>query len=203
LAARRWVIDNTGITNIGGYANRNIAGTNTLSKHALGKAIDVMTYNKAIHQKIANEFVSNAGRWGTDNVITGTRIWNRRGWHGYNGIPHNNHIHVDFFKQGGLVGKMLGGLGAAGLADGGVVKGGRGGLLAHIGEGRRDELVTPLRRGWQRGGGDDKIDRLIAAIEQHGLTGHTFNFDIDNPVAEKPSQTTNRVLQRVAALPLV
>lgn len=157
-AARRYVIDRWGITNIGGYANRNIAGTSTLSKHALGKAIDVMTYDKTLHSQIANEFIANSGKWGTDNVITGRRIWNQRGWHGYNGIPHDNHIHIDFFKQGGAVRKMLsdqkmlGGLGAAGLATGGIVQGGRGGLLTHIGEGRRDELVTPLPRNWRRDG---------------------------------------------------
>ena len=35
--------------------------------------------------------------------------------------------------------------------NGGLIKGGRGGVLAHIGEGKRDELVTPLPRNWQRG----------------------------------------------------
>jgi hypothetical protein len=34
------------------------------------------------------------------------------------------------------------------LANGGIVKGGSGGVLARIGEGSHDELVTPLPSGW-------------------------------------------------------
>jgi murein DD-endopeptidase MepM/ murein hydrolase activator NlpD len=104
-AFRQWVLDNVGNFTIYGYANRNIAGTNKLSKHALGKAIDVMTFNAATHRRIANEAVSNARRWGTDNVITRGRIWNRRGWHAGRGSAagHFDHIHVDFHKDGGRV----------------------------------------------------------------------------------------------------
>lgn len=39
-----------------------------------------------------------------------------------------------------------------GLAAGGIVKGGRGGVFAQIGEGRRDELVQPLPRNGRLGG---------------------------------------------------
>lgn len=45
------------------------------------------------------------------------------------------------------------------LAAGGLVKGGRGGTLAMIGEGRSDELVVPLDR-----------------AARNGLGGHTFNI---------------------------
>lgn len=41
--------------------------------------------------------------------------------------------------------------GGNGLALGGIVKGGRGGITAQIGEGRRDELVAPLPRSWRSG----------------------------------------------------
>lgn len=92
---------------IGGYSNRNIAGTNTLSKHALGKAIDVMTYsNKALGQRIADFFVQNRSQYGVDNVIFNRRIANaRRGWNygAYSGQnPHTDHPHIDFFDKGGV-----------------------------------------------------------------------------------------------------
>jgi murein DD-endopeptidase MepM/ murein hydrolase activator NlpD len=198
-AARAYVVDRWGITNIGGYANRNIAGTNTLSKHALGKAIDIMNSNVSRGNEIANYFAGpGRGKFGVDNVIWNRRIHNQRGWHGYNGVsPHTDHVHVDFFKNGGEI---------PGLAAGGLVKGGRGGTLAHIGEGTRDELVTPLPRGWSmgRGGGaDDKLERLIALIESGAIGGNHVEITAYNPLPEKTSQSANKGLQRGAALGLV
>lgn len=178
-AARAYVVKRWGITNIGGYANRNIAGTNTKSKHASGKAIDIMTYNNDLHRQISSEFVGNAGKWGTDNVITKRRIWNRRGWHGYRGIPHDNHVHVDFYRNGGEVGRK-----PVKLGDGGIVQGGRGGVLAHIGERRQDELVTPLPRNWKQ---DNRTTRQGSVTHVHN------NFYITNPVAEPTSTTVSRV----------
>jgi hypothetical protein len=43
----------------------------------------------------------------------------------------------------------LGGI-VASLASGGVGRAQRGGLIARLGEGRRDEAVMPLPRGWER-----------------------------------------------------
>jgi tape measure domain-containing protein len=90
------------------------------------------------------------------------------------------------------------------LADGAVVRGGRGGVLATIGEGKRDELVTPLPRGWQqaRPATDPALTRLAAAMEA-GRTGPAFHFTTYNPISEPESVTTNKALQRVAALGLV
>lgn len=107
--ARQYVIDAFGVTNIGGYSNRNIAGTNKLSKHALGKAIDVMTgRNMALGQQVANAFYAQRGAFGVDNIIWNRRITNAgRGWQWgpYNGAnPHTDHPHIDFYAQGGRVG---------------------------------------------------------------------------------------------------
>jgi tape measure domain-containing protein len=90
------------------------------------------------------------------------------------------------------------------LADGAVVRGGRGGVLATIGEGKRDELVTPLPRGWQqaRPATDPALTRLAAALEA-GRTGPAFHFTTYNPISEPESVTTNKALQRIAALGLV
>lgn len=87
------------------------------------------------------------------------------------------------------------------LATGGIVKGGRGGVMARIGEGSQDELVAPLPRNW-RSGGDQKMDELIEAVRAASGEVH-LSFTTYNPVAEPQSQTTNKALQRVAALGLV
>jgi phage-related protein len=71
------------------------------------------------------------------------RVW--RPYYGSN--PHTDHVHVTLKP-----GVKSGFDDPTGLADGGIVTGGRGGVLAAIGEGRQDELVTPLPKGWQREG---------------------------------------------------
>lgn len=106
-AARAYTTDRWGITNIGGFSYRNIAGTRTLSKHAIGKAIDIMTSNVALGNEIAGYFAgSGRGKFGVDNVIWRRRIHNagRGGWGSYRGVnPHYDHVHVDFYKRGGAV----------------------------------------------------------------------------------------------------
>ncbi len=97
---------------VGGYANRNIGGTNTKSDHALGKALDFMTYNdKGKGQRIADYLVRNAGRLRSDNVIWNRQIWGNesRTWRRYYGqSPHTDHVHWDTFDRGGLaVGRGL------------------------------------------------------------------------------------------------
>ena len=91
---------------VGGFAARNIAGTNTVSDHALGKALDFMTYtDMAKGQQIANYLVANAGRLRSDNVIWNRRIWSGSGWGAYNGAsPHTDHVHWDTFWKGGQIG---------------------------------------------------------------------------------------------------
>lgn len=94
---------------IGGFADRNIAGTNTKSKHASGLAIDVMVPLGRLADRITNYF-AGAGYdlFKVDNVIHNRRIYNLgRGWHAYSGVsPHTDHVHVDFLS------------GAAGGGDG-------------------------------------------------------------------------------------
>ena len=92
------------------------------------------------------------------------------------------------------------------LANGAIVRGGRGGVLAHVGEGQHDELVMPLpkQRTARAGGGDmvEAVNRLIATIEARGLTGTQVSFG--DVVVEHGSeaQGVNRRLQR-AGLGLV
>jgi hypothetical protein len=99
---------------------------------------------------------------------------------------HNNHIHVARYALGGIVKSLLSkaGIGKAPvkLAEGGVVKGGRGGTIAHIGEGRHDELVTPLPKGWKAGAREDiivpeggsvaqKVNSELQMVANFGLVG--------------------------------
>ena len=113
-AARAFVMRTFGISNIGGYSYRNIAGTNTLSDHALGKAIDVMignwgsTAGTAKGNAVANWFVQNPSAFGTKYVIWNARYNGGRGWepYGHPGggrnptLQHLDHVHVSFYKNG-------------------------------------------------------------------------------------------------------
>jgi phage-related protein len=90
-----------------------------------------------------------------------------------------------------------------GLANGGIVRGDRGGVSARIGESTRSELITPLPRGFNLDArsGSEEIERLIRAIEEHGLGDTNINLGgIHNPLPEAPSVTVNKSLQRLSAL---
>ena len=116
-AARAFVQRTFGINNIGGYANRNIAGTGTKSDHALGKAIDVMIANYksaggiAQGNAVASYFVNNPGAFGTKYVIWRDQINSGRGWapYGHPGggrsdtLQHRDHVHVSLFDDGGVL----------------------------------------------------------------------------------------------------
>lgn len=107
-AARQYVMDTYGIRNIGGYANRNIAGTNVKSDHAMGKAIDIMTSNGPLGWAIANDFAFGAARkqFKAENVIWQQSISSNGGRFvgmADRGSPtqnHRDHVHVDTYKTG-------------------------------------------------------------------------------------------------------
>jgi hypothetical protein len=117
-AARQDVMRRFGLTNIGGYSYRTIAGTGQLSDHALGKAIDVMIPNYksaagiAKGNEVANYFTSPAvaKQYGVKYVIWNDRINSGSGWkpYGHPGggrsdtLQHRDHDHISFFDQGGL-----------------------------------------------------------------------------------------------------
>jgi phage-related protein len=187
-------------------------GTYPGHQPSMNKAWDFMATG-ATGNRIAGHLAANRKQYGISYLI-----WNRRMLRDYphgNIAPgswgpyfdgnssnpnraHTNHVHASFYRNGGIVPE-------GGLAGGGVVKGGRGGVTAQVGEGRFDELVAPLPRGWKMGGAgkDAAVDRLIAAIEAHGLGSTEFSFVTHNPIAEPQSVTTNKALQRVSNLGLV
>jgi hypothetical protein len=93
-------------SNIWGYSNRNIAGTDTKSEHASGNALDFVGAKgnlDPIMQTLADYLVANATELKVKNVIYNYKIWNSpEGWHTYDTSggksPHTDHVHVDFIK---------------------------------------------------------------------------------------------------------
>jgi TP901 family phage tail tape measure protein len=110
-AARQYVMDTYGVRNIGGFSRRNIAGTNTLSDHAMGKAIDIMTSNRTLGWQIANDFAFGEAhrRFKIENTIWQQSISSRGGPFkrmADRGSPtqnHMDHIHGDTYDQGGVL----------------------------------------------------------------------------------------------------
>lgn len=108
-AARAYTMREYGVRNIGGFARRNIAGTNQLSDHGRGKAIDIMIGPGSLGNAIAEDFAhGSAGRmFKAENVIWQQAISSRGGpFRGMRdrGSPtqnHRDHVHVDTFDGGG------------------------------------------------------------------------------------------------------
>lgn len=108
--ARKYVQDEYGINNIGGFARRNIAGSTRLSDHALGKAIDVMTMDRRKGWAVANDFAFGSAhdKYRAENVIYQQAISSRgRPFRGMadRGSPtqnHRDHVHIDTYADGGI-----------------------------------------------------------------------------------------------------
>ena len=94
--------------NLGIYENRNIAGTDTKSHHAEGRALDIgllvtMAPEKVLGDRLFQIFIDSMIGLGMDEVI-----WNRQIYssakptiHTYTGQnPHTNHVHVGYTRDG-------------------------------------------------------------------------------------------------------
>ena len=86
---------------IGGWRAR---GSVPGSDHPKGKALDLMTMNGSIAQQIIRTFRNMAGAkywiWNRE-MATAASGWRTRRYTGPN--PHTDHVHLSFFKKGGLV----------------------------------------------------------------------------------------------------
>jgi hypothetical protein len=85
-----------------GFAIRNIAGTNTLSDHALGLAIDAMVppgvQGTNIGSAIFTHYTNPPGSNRVKYVIWQHTIWSAiRGPHAYAKNDHMNHVHISFY----------------------------------------------------------------------------------------------------------
>ena len=93
---------------LGIYVRRNIAGTNTRSLHAEGRALDIglkvsHSTEKMIGDGLFDIFARIGGRIGLQEAIWNQEIW-RSGnpvVHRYTGQnPHTDHVHVGFTRNG-------------------------------------------------------------------------------------------------------
>lgn len=87
---------------IGGFADRNIAGSSTLSDHAKGEALDVMVGegNVTAGDRVASWLVANAASLRVDYLQWNWNAWNAsEGWHrNRTDNPHTDHVHVSFLE---------------------------------------------------------------------------------------------------------
>lgn len=89
------------------YNPRNIAGTNTPSLHAEGRALDIgldvrKPTEKTIGDGLFKIFVDVAVPCGIEEVIWNRQIWSTRTphVHPYTGhSPHTDHVHVGFTRE--------------------------------------------------------------------------------------------------------
>jgi len=104
---------------------------------------------------------------------------------GSTGASTGSHLHF-IVKQGGAATNPVPFMAAKGvpLAMGGIARATRGGTLATIGEGGRDEAVIPLPTGWKQLFNrttlvslNDRLDRAIARMErvESIRSGNTYN----------------------------
>lgn len=140
--------------------------------------------SKAAGDKLASTLWANRKSLGLWYLVWWARIISQRKsgrWEPYRVAgqgPHKDHIHAAVFNKGGVFRPTA----VPRLSKGGLVRGGRGGVLAHVGEGAQDELVTPLPRNWRSGGSNDRLDRLIEALEGQTANGQPVGGGAAGPV---------------------
>lgn len=89
---------------IGGYNYRNVAGSDSLSEHAYGNALDIHPKNgdKSIGDQLQKYLLDNRSRLQISTIIWNRKIWSprknfaERTYTGQN--PHTDHVHVDFIR---------------------------------------------------------------------------------------------------------
>lgn len=89
---------------IGGYNYRTIGGSDTLSEHAYGNALDIHPINgdKSIGDRLQQYLLDNRSVLQIACIIWNRKIWSprknfaERPYTGQN--PHTDHVHVDFIR---------------------------------------------------------------------------------------------------------
>jgi phage-related protein len=117
LKARAAILAQFGPMAVGGYANRNVAGTSSKSAHAMWRAWDFMVGlgNVAKGNAIARFLIANAGQYGLKSLIWNAQSNSGGGWRPYSHpggyrdatSQHLDHVHAEFFRKGGLVGPTV------------------------------------------------------------------------------------------------
>lgn len=111
-----------GARSAGIYNCRKVAGTNTLSLHAEGRALDVAFpgSGNAYGSQLATVLTNNANALGIQQIIWDRKAWRpSTGWKPYRGAsPHTDHLHIEMYKaEAGALTKPAA---AAGLAGKGI-----------------------------------------------------------------------------------
>ncbi len=110
--ARAAILNLYGPMSVGGYANRNIAGTNQRSAHGMWRAWDFMTgKNVAKGNAVSKYLIDNASQYGLKGLIWNAQKNFGSGWQPYrhpgggtnDTLMHRDHVHAEFFNKGGLV----------------------------------------------------------------------------------------------------
>jgi hypothetical protein len=110
--ARADILNLFGPMAVGGYANRNIAGTNQRSAHAMWRAWDFMTgKNVGKGNAVSRHLIANASKYGLKGLIWNAQKNFGSGWAPYrhpgggtnDTLMHRDHVHAEFFNKGGLV----------------------------------------------------------------------------------------------------
>lgn len=103
----------------------------------------------------------------------GIAAWDRTGKG--NWVPHSHGVPLPGagFGGGSAVWQAQDYLrGGDGLVAGGIVKGGQGGVMTRVGEGRFDELVTPLPQGWDLSKPRNIVDRNYVQGHRYASPGY-------------------------------
>ena len=99
----------SGVKGVGGFSQRNIAGTRTISDHALGLALDFMVpLSSRYGDNIAEFLKNNAEKLNVKYIIWNGRICSAKNdwvWRAYkhpgggggNTLMHRDHVHVSFY----------------------------------------------------------------------------------------------------------
>jgi TP901 family phage tail tape measure protein len=115
MRSRADILARFGPMSVGGYANRNIAGTNTRSAHGMWRAFDFMVGlgNVAKGNAISSFLQTNAGQYGLKGLIWNAMSNYGGGWKPYRHpgggtnptLMHRDHVHAEYYRKGGLVRK--------------------------------------------------------------------------------------------------
>jgi hypothetical protein len=80
-----------GLSNMGIWVPKNIRGTNQMSTHALGNAVDVGVPNEKTGMAVYNWLKANQNAWGIKTIL-----YDPAGAPGLNPGDHDEHIHIDW-----------------------------------------------------------------------------------------------------------
>jgi hypothetical protein len=81
---------------LGAYVCKYIAGSNNLSQHSYGNALDIGAGSMAELERIADWFQDHSEEFHLEHIIVNRSIWTHGvGWRYYGGDTHY-HVHLDF-----------------------------------------------------------------------------------------------------------